>query len=971
MRTKRLHALLFFVYAFSCAIFSQTLLRDINSATNNTDFSHFGYFKGEIYFSAYPEASTGVELYRTNIESKEIEFVKDIFPGENSSNAYDFKSTGSLLFFNAISGNYSPPKLMQSDGTPEGTIIVKNLLDTFPFYPDAMEVLGDELIFPRNSMEGQQLWKTNGTLEGTRPFFTLPQFTNVNAAVGFIKWDNYLFFVFSNELWLTDGTEAGTKKVFPFGSEAVANPEYFVSGSDGLYFWTQSTSEGIVLWKTNGQTNGTIKLRSDFLSFQNGTPLKATSFQDKVYFVTGLNENFRMWVSDGTPGGTKIFSELGDLSVGSELVGYNGKIYLAADHYSEGYELWEVPAIGDPILIKDIVPDGSNIVRQLFPFDGKLYFTADDGIHGEEIWVSDGSSSGTHLLMDIYDGYLGSAPQIINSDNGQMFFLATSRTKGRELWTISVTDSLPTLFYDLNQNTGNSDVYAFYPLTNQVLFNANDPTFGMELWKHDNGLDGTFLVKDIYPGVEGSFPDITQVFKDHLFFFAGDSVDSRKLYFSDGTLEGTKPFNVFNDGKVTLFVGNYIVCNEKLFFTRKAWDDENFNLVEEVWYTLGDSAQTYQANLKNDLSLDGELGNFTCVNDYLIFSSVNQYLYRIDEDPNSIDLLGRLPNAATSTLSNVTPVSTGFVCTYEDEEHGRELWISNGDEGGTKLLLDILPGPESSSPEYFFKTSEGVFFFCQNSNYLKELWKTDGTISGTRRVSLIEERPLEAYFVSRFAQLEGKIFFSTQGWQSQLVSHWVSDGTDEGTQKYFTAFFNGDNNNVEKKPVAHKGLVYFVGHDSHGYELWQTDGTPENTKIVFDLCEGPCESRPSFMTSVGDHLYFTAYTLQHGREPYKFKPVSTGIRNAEDRKADELILIYPNPSSNDVHIRLKSPLASERKINISLKNVQGQIVYVDTLIEVATGEFILPTEGLMNGIYFLQIQNQEKYITEKLILQRN
>src|SRR5690349_14430579 len=45
-----------------------------------------------------------------------------------------------------------------------------------------------------------------------------------------------------------------------------------------------------------------------------------------------------------------------------------------------------------------------------------------------------------------------------------------------------------------------------------------------------------------------------------------------------------------------------------------------------------------------------------------------------------------------------------------DATHGRELWISNGTPRGTKLLMDINPGIDDSSPHNFLSDGPFVYF---------------------------------------------------------------------------------------------------------------------------------------------------------------------------------------------------------------------------------------------------------------------
>ena len=70
------------------------------------------------------------------------------------------------------------------------------------------------------------------------------------------------------------------------------------------------------------------------------------------------------------------------------------------------------------------------------------------------------------------------------------------------------------------------------------------------------------------------------------------------------------------------------------------------------------------------------------------------------------------------------------------------------------------------------------------------------------------------------------------------------------------------------------GRVFFSATDGvHGWELWQSDGTPGGTRLVKDLRPGPFGSLPLHLVASGPNLYFSADDEAAGREPWALSPV--------------------------------------------------------------------------------------------------
>src|SRR6185295_4737532 len=70
----------------------------------------------------------------------------------------------------------------------------------------------------------------------------------------------------------------------------------------------------------------------------------------------------------------------------------------------------------------------------------------------------------------------------------------------------------------------------------------------------------------------------------------------------------------------------------------------------------------------------------------------------------------------------------------DDGLRGRELWVSNGTFSGTRRLADLIPGSRGSAPHDLVRFHDLVYFLAASSGQGESLWRTDGTARGTTRV---------------------------------------------------------------------------------------------------------------------------------------------------------------------------------------------------------------------------------------------
>jgi ELWxxDGT repeat protein len=211
-----------------------------------------------------------------------------------------------------------------------------------------------------------------------------------------------------------------------------------------------------------------------------------------------------------------------------------------------------------------------------------------------------------------------------------------------------------------------------------------------------------------------------------------------------------------------------------------------------------------------------------------------------------------------------------------DGVHGIELWVTDGTSSGTRMVKDILP-PEanpfddpyfdSSDPGYLVPIGGGrILFRAQDENFRRtELWVSDGTEEGT--ALLIDLDPDSSATPSYLTPLgDGRVVFSASGADDDGTELWITDGTAAGTQKLKTINPNEDypysSHPYGFKQVANGRLIFTADDGSNGRELWTTDGTPDGTYMLreFNLGSGNSNiSSNNYLDLPGGRVAFSAF----------------------------------------------------------------------------------------------------------------
>ena len=382
-------------------------------------------------------------------------------------------------------------------------------------------------------------------------------FENVNGTTFFAADDGGN----GRELWKSDGTFEGTvlvKDIWPGPSDS--NPRQLTNVDGTLFFVADDGVNGRELWKSDGTETGTVMVR-DIGGEGDSWLGKLTAVGSTLYFsATHIDYARELWKSDGTEEGTVLVKDINpggghNPSDPDWLTDVNGTLFFQANDGVHGTELWKSDGTeAGTVLVKDISTTNSDC-KWLTNVGGTLFFAARDSA-GDELWKSDGSEAGTVRVKDIHEGTSNSSPVRLRDVNGLLLFSAFDGVNGLELWRSDGTEAGTFLVKDINPGPGSSQPYSygnhisvFHGSTvvagDKLFFRAYDGTptdtnlwRSGELWVSDGTEEGTFLVKNIHPDGE-SRPSWLTAVGDNVFFNARDGVHTDALFFSDGTEAGT------------------------------------------------------------------------------------------------------------------------------------------------------------------------------------------------------------------------------------------------------------------------------------------------------------------------------------------------------------------------------------------------------------------------------------------------
>lgn len=375
-------------------------------------------------------------------------------------------------------------------------------------------------------------------------------------------------------------------------------------------------------------------------------------------------------------------------------------------------------------------------------------------------------------------------------------------------------------------------------------FSAETATSGRELWVTDGTELGTRLVKDIYPGFLGSDPQELVIFDGYLFFTANDGVHSRELWVSDGSEAGTFMIIDLQYSTPGEFCPTGI--NGNLFFT--TWAEGGYGLYKT-------NVENFNVELLDSFRV--LLHDLTNLNGTLLFPLTGitglGELWKSDGTSSGTVLVRDVITSNTSSSLGILTPSGGILYfsadTVGDSRVQHELWRSDGTFSGTFRLTD-LENRKPINPSSLVDVQGTLFFRAYDPDHGAELWKSGGLVENTLLVKDIYPGTESPYWGTLHAFNDILLFLVND--RVNDFTLWKSDGTENGT-KIIKESFAPDNFTMSDS------IMYFsLGY---GIELWKTDGTEAGTELFYDPCDAanapPCNGiDSSTLTSFKEGLLY-------------------------------------------------------------------------------------------------------------------
>jgi ELWxxDGT repeat protein len=489
-------------------------------------------------------AAVDGELWRADPDTLELSRIADVNQRLTESFFADFSAGnanpsdwatrrtihGDLAYFTRAApiccaeGYDSFGPLWVTDGTSDGTRQV---------WPDPGEPCEQQIPLrivatagSRVFFEGSQgLWVSDGTPDSTHLLVNTTFGEYVLSPLGRLfalgGWPSII-------LWSTDGTPEGSGAVREW-SQGDIDIDLIASLGERVVFTTRASDQKLQLWISDGTEAGTRVLAQ----LGDGHSVTAIGQTDAGYFFGAEDSRSRLlWVTDGTEAGTRLVR-----TWPSRLLNWWGHelpfLYLK---YEDRWQLWQI--VGQDVqLVTERAGNIASVRVPLKRIGDRLVFLETNAEQRTALWVTDGTEAGTHRLLETED-----AIELFGTANDLVWFWragelwATDGTPGgtrlEHAFADVRTDPAYSRWPELTKSEitgapagqggehGTTPYPVIWPKKGLVLFSGDDGVHGYEPWalrlssrdaprflRADSNADATVDISDPVRTLERLFLD--------------------------------------------------------------------------------------------------------------------------------------------------------------------------------------------------------------------------------------------------------------------------------------------------------------------------------------------------------------------------------------------------------------------------------------------------------------------------------
>lgn len=866
---------------------------------------------GNIIFSARRESRAGGnELWLYNSTTNKSSVLKNFKQNQNYSNRIksNIVKFNNKHFFIATETGDANNQLWETDGTAEGTKLIKHLYNS--------STSGNEICFVRMGKlfihADYQLYVSDGTAEGTVPLFEIPsggKYYEMNGKLYFWR-SGYP----SDDLMETDGTVEGTKIFKTFeraNTDLRTNNEVMVIGSE-MYFIAKLNGVKS-LWKSDGTDAGTKRVANVTAPTLKGQPMG-----NKIIYYDDSN---KLWISDGTPENTVSYKTI--TGTIQSIFTFKDNIYVDT---TDGF--WKTDGTEANTYLFPLTEDDKKVSRLAESSAGNYLVLREDIEYSQALWLWDGTEN---LAAKLKHGKSYALPGDFLEMNNYLYFAGYSVDNGSEIFKYNMATREESLVTDVNFSY-DSNPMGYSTVAGNVFYNAYTGGQFTQIFKK-NILSGETQQITNFKTQYGA---AGKSFKVGNYYYA---INERNVYRSDGSVANSNVVNfpaeikelfVLNDDSVILITYTGSLA--------RVYRLDNTSMTPVI--IKEKTASRYMTNRGHGI-INNEL--------YFVFPDDNNHLkiFKTDGTPANTQMTIEFPYDNLENLKIIGTVNSKLVFFKVTNNYGTnaDLYSSAGNQESVTLLSTLAYVPNGTTTTYLGK----LYFLTQQL----ALHATDGSVAGTK---LIRSVGTGSNYGEGMMQC-GKYFFIFADY-----TLWRSDGTMGGTIQM------GSNLNPNQW-TCNKDYLYAASTSAP--KLFRTDGertrnisldinvSQNNTDVTEDhvLLNVPFKN----LFSDGKTIYFTGYGNISDFHQYVVLdelPQYLATNESNGLNKNYQVTIYPNPAVSEMNVSMQN--------NETIKKVEI-IDPIGRIVMTSLSAKNIDISKLNQQVYFINIYTDSEIYTSKLL----